>query len=619
MTQEEINALAARLKEAKEAYYNGSESLMADAEFDELEELLRQEDPHNAYFSLVGSPVEAAGSKIQHAVPMLSANKAKTMEEADKWLKKLALPEGEAFILEPKIDGLSAACRYQNGQLQYIATRGDGRTGQDVSHIADYMAGIPKMLPQPISIEVRGELYLPRDTEFDTQGKPLRNNCVGLVNRKEDRGDLRYVHFAAYSVVGFPYETEAEAVAFIKTLGFETVDVYVTNERDGIEAYRQKYLEELRDLWPFETDGLMIIVNRRIWHDKLDSRWVVDRYHHYAIAFKPPAAAKETKLLAVEWQPSRQASLVPVAVFEPIKLGGAILERATLHNAQFVKTLLLEPGDSLLVERANDVIPYVKDNISRHGRAAQSHIDSFLALRCPSCQTKTVWSGAHLKCPNGACPEVRIQQILYWVKRADMENIAEGAVRKLYESGKARRIADLYQLTKQDFSGMDGFADKKIDNFFKEIAKSRTMGARQFIARLGIPLVQEKALKKLGIASLVDFWNFCDITYVIGQNLIAWREEEHNAQLVRELAAALNIVDQSPEAQLPQVCLTGKGPATRAELEEELRSRGYEPVSTVTKETALLLCDDLEGSSSKLQKARQLGIPIQSYTDFFKA
>lgn len=614
-----IQEIADLLRQAREHYYNDGSSFLSDTEFDQLEEELRRLAPHHEYFGSVGVPA-SFGDKIIHKTPMLSADKCKNLQELHKWLTRLALPPDTQFLVEPKIDGLSATCVYEEGCLRYTATRGDGKTGQDVRHIARYIDSIPKVLPQKLNIEVRGELYLPQDTEFDTKGKPLRNNCVGLINRKEQQEDLSYVRFSAYQVLRDGRETEYEAVSALADLGFDIVPLRLTSSFEEIEDYYRHYLEELRYSWPYETDGLIIVVNDRRLHAQIDARWVVDHHHHYMVAFKPPAIGKETILDKVEWQVSRQGNLIPVAVFSPIQLGGATLERATLHNAETVRKMCLSVGDTLLIERANDVIPYVKTNLSHHENRHWD--DALIPVHCPSCREKLQPRGVHIYCPNNTCPDRCVEKVLYWVSCCRMDNIAEATIRRLFEKDLLHSVVDLYHITAEDLALLEGFAEKKIQNFLRETEKSRRMTAREFIARLGIPLVQEKSLQKLGINSMKDFWDFNDNRYVIGRNLIAWRDDEDNNALVKELSGVLQIEDQAPPGENAEkvlsVCCTGTGPLPRNELAKVLASLGFRISDNVSKDTALLLCANPEGSSSKLAKARKLEIPIQSYQDFFK-
>ncbi len=610
--------LVAQLQQAWTQYNSEQECSLSDAEFDALEEELRTLQPDHAYFSHVAGGEEATvvEGKKRHAIPMLSAAKAKTREDVERWLNWLA-SESLELVVEPKVDGLSATCCYENGALLYVATRGDGAVGQDISHVVPFLASIPPKVSFTGRVEVRGELYLPKNTPYDTQGRPLRNNCVGLINRKEATEALSYVHFVAYQLLGeLSLATEAGVLNCLASEGFETFAPVVLGNVGELWAYYEEYLTTLRTQWVYETDGLIFVVNDRALHAGIDGRKVVDHHHHYMLALKPPSEAKTSVLRQIQWQISRQGNLIPVAIFDPITVGGAVIERATLHNASTVEQMALELGDDLLIERANDVIPYVKENLS--AKADKTSL-AFLT-ECPSCGSPLVRLGVHLKCQNNTCPEVVIQSILYWVKRCEMNQVGEASIRTLHDAGKIATVADLYRLTAQDFFAIEGFADKKIDNFLAEIDKNRTMSAHQFISLLGIPLLSTKSIIKLGVNSLAAFWAFHDVTYVIGQNLISWRDEPHNRALVEELATTLviNEVQENNTSDLKTVCMTGKGPFGRKELAQMMQQYGYEVVEQLTKETDLLLCDEPEGTSSKLVKARKLGVTIRSYDDFFK-
>ncbi len=613
MDKDEIVRL---LREAREAYYNTDDPIMTDYEFDELEERLRAMDPKNDYFSAVGSASQGA-NKIRHEVPMLSMNKAKSMGDVESWARRLSLEENEKFIIEPKIDGLSATCRYSGGKLVYVATRGDGEYGQDISHIAEYVGDIPSAVAfTEEDIEVRGELYLPRNTRFDTGGRPLRNNCVGLINRKENRSDLKYVRFAVYQVRGIEqFTSESGRIDLLSQNGFNAVEYSSAENMAGIEEYFRLYIDRLRGEWEYETDGLIVSVDDRRLFDEIDSRWVLDHHHHYAIALKPPSESRETVLNDIVWQVSRQGNLVPVALFDPVVIGGARLGRAALNNYENVMRLKVQKGDVLVVLRANDVIPFVQGNISSASR--QTFDDSLVARSCPSCGSVPVKSGVHLRCINPGCREQTVQRIIYWVKNCGIENVAEATIRKLFDTGKISGIKDIYSLSEADFEGIEGFAEKKIRNFISEVNLSKKMTPAEFISRLGIPLVQKKSLVKMGIHSVRDFLDFSDDTYVIGRNIIEWRRDDGNIRLLNELLEVLELVEAEKNGALGKVCMTGKGPGRRNDLIKIIEEKGYEYSAAVTKDLAILICDDVNGKSTKLDNARKNGIRLMSYEEFF--
>ena len=610
-----ISEIVEKLIAAKEAYYETSSPIMSDSDFDSLEEELRSLDPRNPYFGIVGTGSQ--DNKIRHTFPMLSMQKAKTVEEIGKWMDKLAVTDQTGYCIQPKIDGLSASCCYENGRLLYVATRGDGATGQDITHIADHVQDIPANIEfSKNRIEVRGELYLPKDTKYDTQGRPLRNNCVGLINRKESREELHFVRFAAFQIVCENLvETESEAIELLEANGFNTVSTKTVFSINQIDDYFKSYLAELRNLWKYETDGLVITVNNRKLFADIDSRWVVDHHHHYAIALKPPAEAKETKLKTVEWQISRQGNAIPVAVFEPVFIGGARIERASLSNYETVKKMGISAGNRLLIERANDVIPYVRENLDFD--ASSEPGSDLIISNCPSCETGLEEQGVHLHCPNTECPETSIQKIIFWVKESGIDQIAEATIRSLYNKKIIKNIKDLYKINEDDLKGIEGFADKKISSFIAEVSSSRNMSAREFIAKLGIPLVQKKALAKLKIFSMKDFFDFNDPSYIIGQNIISWKKNKTNLSLVKDLAEVLEINDETVNEAKLKVCMTGKGPLPRKELINKIENMGYEFSETITSDTSILLCENSEGTSSKLQKARKNGIKLIGYSDFF--
>jgi NAD-dependent DNA ligase len=227
-----------------------------------------------------------------------------------------------------------------------VATRGDGKSGQDVSYLADYLRDIPRTCGiRGEQVEIRGDLYLPRDGGFDTGGKPLRNACVGLVNRKDRRDDLRHVRFIAYQILGAGgFQRESEKISFLQTEGFHTVDFIVTDNTAQIDKYFEQYLNTLRGTWPYETDGLIVTVDECPLHDEIDARKVVDHHHHYSIALKPPAEARRTRLAGIEWQVKPQGSVILLALFERLLSVVRHFPARLLHNHETVQTLHLQPG-----------------------------------------------------------------------------------------------------------------------------------------------------------------------------------------------------------------------------------------------------------------------------------
>lgn len=349
-----------KLMEAKEAYYNG-EPIMSDDEFDTLEDELRKKDPDNDYFSIVG--ITNSKAKVKHVISMLSAGKGKVLSDIMAWLKKInALMF--SILVEPKVDGMSANIVYDKGKLILIATRGDGLIGQDVTHVSKYMK-IPQTIDLKTRVEVRGEFHLSKKYP-NPENKPLRNMVVGMVNRK-DSGleELKHIHFAAYQVFGTDIKTEYEKLNWLELHGFEAVWRELVNVYQLQEIY-DKYMNTLRAEWDYETDGIMLIINDNTKWEAIDANYTVEHHHHYNIAWKGVAERKESVLLNIEWNVSRQGKLIPVAIIEPVVLGQRTVSRAALTSYENVMRMKFEKGDKVLIEFANDVIPYLAANITKN-------------------------------------------------------------------------------------------------------------------------------------------------------------------------------------------------------------------------------------------------------------
>ena len=360
--------LVKKLMQAKDAYYNNRDNdsaNMTDGKFDALEEELRQLDPDNEYFKVVGAVNTKA--KTTHLIPMLSAAKGKTLEDIADWLKKINA-QNENLMVQPKIDGLSANVVYENGKLVLVATRGDGKIGQDITHVAKYMK-IPLTIDLETRVEVRGEIYLPKQTKFpNPDNKPLRNIAVGLVARKDEGlADLKYLHFIAYQVYGTFCKREDSKMDWLERHNFETV----WNEVIGFSQLQNvydKYLKTLRSEWTYETDGLMLTINDNTKWEAINSKYVVDHHFFHNIALKPPSEAKETTLKDIEWGVSRQGKLIPVAIVEPVNISSRMVSRASLTCYENVIRMKFEKGDKVLIEVAGDVIPYLSANLSKNIR-----------------------------------------------------------------------------------------------------------------------------------------------------------------------------------------------------------------------------------------------------------
>jgi len=364
--------LVKMLTDYKASYYAGNPTC-TDEEYDIIEEDLRKIDPTNAYFNLVGAPVGNIKQKHAHINPMLSLAKAKNADEMNKWLEKINA-EKEEIVVMGKIDGMSGSVIYKNGKLDKITSRGNGIVGQIISHVANGM-NIPKTIPLKGDVEIRGEIFLPKNTPMDTAGSPLRNLAVGIVNAKESGIDkIKFLHFITYQIIGSDIAKESDKLIWLKKNGFEVVEYKVVSGKDEIGNYFDSYVSKLREQWIFESDGIVLTINNNAKWDKINSNYTISHHYYHNLAWKPLSEAAETTLEGIEWQLSRQSKLIPVAFFKPVVFGGRNVVRATLNNYDNVLKFNLHKGDRIVIKLANDVIPFFSDNLTKHNNVSKDLI-----------------------------------------------------------------------------------------------------------------------------------------------------------------------------------------------------------------------------------------------------
>jgi len=602
----QVNEIVETLLKAKKEYYTSGNSFMSDSEFDSLEDQLRKLDPNNKYFSIVGTNIKGSNN-IKHNHPLLSCAKGKQPDDAIKWLERINY--NGSLVCMAKLDGLTGCVTYVNGKFSHMATRGDGEVGQDVSHLVDYI-NIPKEIPNGGIIDVVGEIILPKDTELETNGKPLRNIASGLVNRKEVSDDLKHLRFVAYNLIGLEEdEWFSDRLKVLEFIGFETVENTSIKPSD-INWFYEQYELKLRNIWLYETDGIVLQIDDISQFDRINSLYEVNHHYHHNFALKPKSESAITTLTGITWDVSKYGYVIPVANFEPVYLGDKEICNATLNNYENVEKLDLHVGDSVEIENANEVIPYFKNKIS------DGEGESLLIHQCPCCSSLLKKEGVHMKCFNKDCPDKVVKTITSYCTKCEMDGVSESTIFTLWGELDVEKITDLYTLheKKEKLLQIDGFGEKKVNNLLKQIEKSKKQTVVQFISRLGIENVGERAVKNLGIDSMEKFWKFNDTQYVNGQSLITFRRE--NEDLIKELLSYIEIQEEKKTTG-KLCCMTGKGPKGRKELIADIESKGYSFSETINKELEYLICEDVNGSSSKLVKARKLGIKLISYEEFF--
>lgn len=598
------------LSEASHAYYNSDKPVMSDNAFDTLYEEFKQVYPYSEYHKVIGAP--AILKKFIHSTPMLSLDKAKEPKSLLVWIKRIeAVVPNVSYSISFKLDGLSGKLVYKKGVLTSFSTRGDGKIGEDKTYLIPYL-NVPKTLPEAWDCEITGEVILAKNNGVFT--KNLRNKASGLVNRQSDLEQTKLLDFVAFNVSsGINLFLESDVDKFLSKVGFATSGSTVVKTLEEIYAYFEKYEELLREEYPYETDGIVITVNQRKNHAEINATSSIEKYPLCAICIKPKSESAETTLRAIQWNMSAQGRLIPKAIFDAVEIQDAKINKCTLDNMLNVVENNLAIGDTIVISRANDVIPHLEENLEKE---EGTHVD--IPSVCPSCgyDLTTTETGVHLICENTTCPAQKEQTIVKFVETLNPKGLGEATVLKLLENNRIDSIPTLLTLQAKDLTGLDGFKQAKIDTTISAISTLRTLKFNELIDALSIPLVGIKALKKLNIKSYTDFIEFNDPEYAIGKSIINWKGYAPNLDLLNAIMDLVEIEEVNDVQEAGIVVMTGTGPHPRKELQSMVEAKGYSLGKSVTKETTLLLTDNPDGSSSKCVKARKLGIEIKTYEEF---
>lgn len=642
-------------------YYVLDSPLISDKEYDRLYfRLKRLEEQYGLV--LPDSPTQRVGAppldkfgKVKHTEPMLSLDNAfswEDMEEFDKRIKRLLKPDEDIeYTVEPKYDGLAIELTYRNGLLYKASTRGDGHEGEDVTRNIRTIKSVPMKIGPvsavPEEIDIRGEVYMDisefekLNEERERKGEPSfanpRNAAAGSVRQLDSSITAsRRLHLACYGVgsaKGADFRSQFEFIQWLKKARFPVPAV--VKELKGIDKVIQTVREigDKRKDFSFETDGAVIKVNDFRLQKQLGMK---TREPRWAIAYKFAAHQGTTKILDIQGSVGRTGVITPFAIFEPVRIGGVTVSRSTLHNWDEMKRKDIKIGDTVVVERAGDVIPHVMSVIKekRTGREKPFPVPE----RCPACGSKVVREQGEVaaRCVGLNCPAQVQERIIHFASRGamDIEGLGEKNVELLYSKGLINHFVDIFKLKKDDLLKLPRFAEKSSQNLIDAIEKSKHPTLSRFIYALGILHVGEYASKLLAgnFEKLEDLYHIKpdDILQIrqIGDKIAAsvsdFFTDNKNLHTLDELKKlGLRIVnpdfagksrgrETKPLDGLTFV-ITGTLPKPRNEVEELVESLGGHAASSVSKSTDYVLVGENPGS--KLEKAKDLGIKTISYED----
>ena len=665
--------LRRKIRHAAELYYNQDAPEISDFEYDAMFEELKQLEAAFPEIDVPDSPTHRVGGaasekfeKVTHPVKMGSLSDVFSEEELQAFLTRTTDvlteygidPAEIVYSVEPKIDGLSVSLTYQDGRLTLGATRGDGTVGENVTENVRTIAGIPHVLPEKLNLTVRGEVYMPRDAFTrlneikEENGEKLfanpRNAAAGSLRRlnAEETAaahlDIFVFNYQAGDLYtdGHEPDTHGETIDRIADLGFHAIRIQTLTADHGevLEAVRQ--IGEMRSGLPYDIDGAVIKLNslaqRKIAGENPSTpKW--------AAAFKYPPEQKQTKLLDIEVNVGRTGVLTPLAILEPVQLAGTTVSRATLHNIDIIRERDVRIGDTVIVQKAGDIIPEIIGSV-KEKRNGEEKLFEF-PERCPSCGEKLVWddgdadeTGA-LRCQNPACPAQLERGIIHFASRGAMnvDGLGPAIVRLLIEEGHIRDAADLYSLQKEDVAALPRMGDKSAENLLAAIEKSKSAGAARVLYGLGIRHVGEAAsegvmnvfrdVEKLFDATAEQLAEVQDIGEITAKTIVEFFALPETRTIVDKLKNAgvllalpeLPETDGQPDERFAGMTfvLTGTLPTmTRDEATAIIKNHGGKATGSVSKKTTYVLAGEEAGS--KLTKAQSLGIPVISEEEFLK-
>ena len=646
--------LVKKLNHFAELYYSKDEPAISDYEYDTMNNRLKELEKAHPDWIVPDSPSVRVGWKaekgvlVKHNVPMLSLQDVFSKEEVYEFVNSMIEEFGSEaeFLVETKIDGLSMALRYENGELKLAVTRGDGITeGEDVTMNAKQIPDVVKQMKEPVPyIEIRGEVYMTRkafenvNAKAEEEGKKTfanpRNCAAGTLRQidtriTKERGLSLFI-FNVQETKGVTFNTHLEGYEYLKRNGVKVIEnCYKCKTADEVWDAITK-IGEMRDELEYDIDGAVVKLNNLSERNKLGN---TIKFPRWAVAYKYPPEEKETRLLDVEVNTGRTGRVTPVAVFEPIRLCGTMVSRATLHNQDFIDQLGLGIGDTILVYKSGEIIPKVKDVVASK-RPADWHAYK-MPENCPVCGHKLVRDegGVDLKCVNLMCPGTIVNRIVNFVSRdcMDIKGFGIEYIRKLTEEKYIKDIADVFELKDKRDELIEGKLlglEKNTDKLLSAIETAKTeTPADKVLAGLGIPGVGKATAKELirsfgsidaiAEAEKEDLVAVQDIGDISAEGIYNFFRDEGNQALMSRLKdLGLNFAKAENEIQGSALsgltfCITGTLEGmSRSEAESLIESNGGKPVSSVSKKTSYLLMGADAGS--KERKARELGVPIIS-------
>ena len=652
--KERYDELIKLIEKANYDYYTLDNPTVTDREYDNwMSELLDIEERHpeikrkDSPSEKIGGEVISEFKKVEHKIGMFSIsdvfNESEIVAFDERIRKEFPNP---SYVCELKIDGLAVSLQYEKGILKRAATRGNGLVGEDITHNVKTIGTIPLRLNKPVDIEVRGEIYMPLKAFNELNEKRLKNGEPIFKNpRNAAAGSIRQLDSSVaksrkldaflYHVPETDKKTHYEALMELKELGFiVNPNIRLVKNIDEILDYINEWTARRGDL-PYDIDGIVIKVNDIHMQRELG---FTAKYPRWVIAYKFPAEDVKTRLTDIVCTVGRTGQITPNAVFDPVKVMGSTIRRATLHNGDYINSKNLKIGDNIFVHKAGDVIPEVVGPCLEDRTGNEREF--VMPDKCPICGAGLVLteSGIDLKCPNDLCPARNIESLIHFCDRKAMniEGLGERIIEDFYNMKFITSIIDIYNIKdrKEELIELEGFGDKSVNKLLDNIEKSKQNSLEKLLFAIGISGIGEKNAKILAKkfmnidnlmnASLEDLTNISDVGPILANSIYNFFRNEDNIKLINDLKnIGMNMnylgaqIKENEELLNKRIVVTGTlKKYTRDEIQNLIELNGGLWSTSVTKKTYAVIVGENPGS--KYDKAKELNIPIWTEEDFDK-
>jgi len=649
--ERQVELLREAIREHDRRYYVESEPLIADRTYDalfsrlrDLEEEFDLSHPDSPTRSVGGEPMEAFET-VEHVAPMLSIDQSGEVEDVREFADRVQREVGDVeYVCEPKFDGVSMEFVYEDGSLERAVTRGDGREGDDVTRNARTIGSVPQQLhgDYPDFLAVRGEVYMPKDAfqahnreRIERGEEPFanpRNATAGTIRQLDPsvvaERPLAVFYFDVLEASELEDTHRAELERFPE-FGLRVNDrVEVADDIEDAVDYRDRLLEARDDL-DYEIDGAVIKVDARDAREELGR---TARHDRWAFAYKFPARAEVTPIVDVAVQVGRTGRLTPVALLEPVDVGGVTVSRASLHNPEEIEAKNVNVGDTVRVQRAGDVIPYVEEVVEKD---SEGHYE--MPETCPVCDSPVERDGPIAFCTGGlGCDAQLRRSIEYYAgdDGLDLEGIGEKSVRQLVDAGLLESVADLYELEREDLLALEGWGETSAENLLSEIEASRDPPLSDFISALGVPRVGPTTARELAreFGSFADFRAVAetdperlegvdDVGETVAETIHDFFTSEANADVVDGVLEHVSPQDVDIDtggdelAGLTFVFTGSLEEMTRGDAQELVETHGANATGSVSGNTDYLVAGDNPGAT-KQADARDNDVPILDESEF---